>query len=81
MTWFYPSKGSNVINRSVTYNYLEDVWYTNTGFARTAWSDRGVYSNPFASRYYPNDLPTNLCPVFNSKIEFINVRKQKKNFF
>ena len=59
VTWFYPSKGSNVINRSVTYNYLEDVWYTNTGFARTAWSDRGVYSNPFASRYYPNDLPTN----------------------
>ena len=59
VTWFYPSKGSTVINRSVTYNYLEDVWYTNTGFARTAWSDRGVYSNPFASRYYPNDLPTN----------------------
>ena len=59
VTWFYPSKGSNVINRSVTYNYLEDVWYTNTGFARTAWSDRGVYSNPFAARYYPNDLPTN----------------------
>ena len=59
VTWFYPSKGSNVINRSVTYNYLEDVWYTNTGFARTAWSDRGVYSNPFASRYYPNELPTN----------------------
>ena len=59
VTWFYPSKGSSAINRSVTYNYLEDVWYTNTGFARTAWSDRGVYSNPFASRYYPNDLPTN----------------------
>ena len=59
VTWFYPSKGSTVINRSVTYNYLEDVWYTNTGFARTAWSDRGVYSNPFAARYYPNDLPTN----------------------
>ena len=59
VTWFYPSKGSQVINRSVTYNYLEDIWYTNTGFARTAWSDRGVYANPFASRYYPNDLPTN----------------------
>ena len=59
VTWFYPSKGSSAINRSVTYNYLEDVWYTNTGFARTAWSDRGVYANPFASRYYPNDLPTN----------------------
>ena len=59
VTWFYPSKGSQVVNRSVTYNYLEDIWYTNTGFARTAWSDRGVYSNPFASRYYPNDLPTN----------------------
>ena len=59
VTWFYPSKGSSTINRSVTYNYLEDVWYSNTGLSRTAWSDRGVFANPFASRYYPNDLPTN----------------------
>ena len=33
VTWFYPSEGSDYLDRSVTYNYLEQVWYTNTGFS------------------------------------------------
>ena len=51
VTWFYPSEGSDYLDRSVTYNYLEQVWYTNAGFSRTAWTDRGVFANPYGSSY------------------------------
>ena len=50
VTWFYASKGSSVINRSVTFNYLENVWYTNS-LARTTWLDRGIYDLPYATEY------------------------------
>ncbi len=58
VTWFYPSNNSQVLNRSVTYNFLENVWYTNSGFARTSWIDRGIYSNPYATEYKAADIPT-----------------------
>ena len=41
VSWYYCSSGSNVVDRVVTYNYLESVmlkkpiWYTGT-LARTA---------------------------------------------
>tara|TARA_R110001592_G_scaffold289408_1_gene558591 strand:+ start:208 stop:2046 length:1839 start_codon:yes stop_codon:yes gene_type:complete len=57
VTWFYPSKGSTFLDRAVTYNYQENIWYTNTGFARTAWVDRGVYGSPYAPSYEPTVLP------------------------
>ena len=59
VTWFYPSNGSSVLDKSVTFNYLENVWYTNDGFTRTAWIDRGVYGAPYAPKYYPTALPNN----------------------
>ena len=59
VTWFYPSNGSTFLDRAVTYNYLENIWYNNTGFARTAWIDRGVYNNPYAPNYEPTALPNN----------------------
>lgn len=59
VTWFYPTNNSNFLNKSVTYNYLENVWYTNDGFARTGWIDRGVYSAPYAPCYKPTTLPNN----------------------
>tara|TARA_R110000765_G_scaffold418090_1_gene521256 strand:+ start:184 stop:2031 length:1848 start_codon:yes stop_codon:yes gene_type:complete len=58
VTWFYPTEGSEVLNASVTYNYLENVWYTNTGFTRTTWMDRGIYANPYAVEYEATDIPT-----------------------
>ena len=42
VTWFYATESSNFLDRSVTYNYLEGVWYTNSGFVRSSWVDRGV---------------------------------------
>ena len=59
VTWFYATESSNFLNRSVTYNYLEDVWYTNDGFVRTSWVDRGTYSKPYATFYDPNSIPNN----------------------
>lgn len=46
--WFYPSKNSNVLNRYVIYNYLENSWYYGA-FGRTAWIDRGIFEFPIAA--------------------------------
>ena len=58
VSWYYCSSGSNVVDRVVTYNYLESVmlkkpiWYTGT-LARTAWSDSSIFDKPHAC-YYNN---------------------------
>ena len=58
VTWFYAGSGSDFLNKSVTYNYLENVWYTNDGFTRTSWVDRGVYPLPYAPEYDATAIPT-----------------------
>ena len=50
VTWFYSSKDSSYIDRNVTFNYLENTWYTNS-LARTTWLDRGVYQSPYATSF------------------------------
>jgi len=46
--WFYCSADSNVIDRYVVYNYLEQTW--NIGqLSRTAWLDEGIVAFPRAS--------------------------------
>ena len=58
ISWYYCSSGSNVVDRVVTYNYLETmlakqpVWYTGS-LARTAWADSSIYDRPHAC-YYDN---------------------------
>ena len=58
VNWFYCSSGSNVVDRVVTYNYLESVmlkkpiWYTGS-LSRTAWADSSIYAKPHAC-YYDN---------------------------
>ena len=59
VTWFYPTASSDFLNASVTYNYLENVWYTNNGFTRTSWVDRGVYALPYATFYSSTATATN----------------------
>ena len=59
VTWFYPTATSDFLNASVTYNYLENVWYTNNGFTRTSWVDRGVYALPYATFYSSTATSTN----------------------
>jgi len=57
VTWFYASEDSNFIDRCVTFNYLESIWYTNS-LARSTWLDRGVYQLPYATEYEPTSLGT-----------------------
>jgi len=58
VNWFYCTSDSNVVDRVVTYNYLESVmlkkpiWYTGS-LPRTAWEDSSIYDKPHAC-YYDN---------------------------
>jgi len=56
--WQYCSANSNVIDRYVIYNYLENVWYygdwTNYNGdyqGRTAWLDSSLRATPLAATY------------------------------
>ena len=55
ITWFYCTSTSTVVNRMVTYNYLDStpqrpVWTTGT-LARTTWVDSSVFGLPHATEY------------------------------
>ena len=60
VSWFYCSSSSNVVDRVVTYNYLESVmlkkpiWYTGS-LSRTAWEDSSIYAKPHACYYSNSD--------------------------
>ena len=60
ISWYYCTDGSNVVDRVVTYNYLETmlakqpVWYTGS-LARTAWADSSIYDRPHACYYTTTD--------------------------
>ena len=51
--WFYPSANSNVNNKYVVYNYLEDIWYYGE-MGRTAWNDSSLNQGPIAATYNQN---------------------------
>lgn len=65
LTWWYCSSGSNQINRSVTYNYLENVWHINSSIHRTTWTDVGAYNNPIGIEYFPNSTATYTVSTIN----------------
>jgi hypothetical protein len=46
--WFYPSAGSNWIDRYVIYNYLDNCWYYGN-LVRTAWLDTPLRPQPYAA--------------------------------
>jgi hypothetical protein len=62
ITWFYPSANSNYVNRSVTYNYGDQVWTTGS-LARTSYEDAHVFENPMATKFDINVAPTS--PTIN----------------
>ena len=50
--WFYPSSGSDEVDRYVVYNYLEKSWTigtTSDGFTRTAWNPAYILNYPIAA--------------------------------
>jgi len=63
--WFYPTAGSNVVDRCVVYSYLDStpqrpIWFTNASsiFPRTTWVDSAVFGLPHATFY---DAGTDTC--------------------
>jgi hypothetical protein len=46
--WFYCSSTSDLIDRYVTYNYVEQTWAIGN-LSRTAWLDEGIESFPRAA--------------------------------
>ena len=62
ITWFYCTSSSNVVNRSVTYSYLDStakrpIWFTNDSslFPRTTWEDSAVFGLPHGTKYNAGD--------------------------
>jgi hypothetical protein len=51
--WFYCSAGSNVVDKYVVYNYVEDIWHYGS-LGRTAWLDSGLRDYPLAATYTRN---------------------------
>jgi hypothetical protein len=64
--WFYPSKNSTQIDRHVTYNYAENLWYVGT-LARSSWADRGVYANPYAAEFDSSDTTATISTITGVK--------------
>ena len=55
INWFYCSSGATVIDRCVTYNYIEStpqrpVWTTST-LDRTTWQDSAIFGKPHGTDY------------------------------
>jgi len=59
INWFYCSEGSDLVDRVVTYNYLDSsakqpIWTTGS-LDRTAWQDSSVFNKPHATYYTSTD--------------------------
>jgi hypothetical protein len=71
--WQYCSSNSDVINRYVIFNYLDNVWYygdwstyTGTTFqGRTAWMDSPLRGSPMAAVYGTPGGTTNTLLVYH----------------
>jgi hypothetical protein len=70
--WFYPS-GKPLVNpsvqnnRSVVYNYVENVWSVMS-LARSSYEDASTYDRPYATEYNATAIPsaTNLSGATNT---------------
>ena len=59
VTWFYPSaSGTGEIDKYVTFNYVDKVWYTGT-LVRGAWNNASTKSYPLASSIRKRALGSN----------------------
>jgi hypothetical protein len=55
VSWFYCSSASDIVDKVVTFNYLDSskerpIWTTGT-LARTAWEDSSLFGKPHATFY------------------------------
>ena len=60
ISWYYATNGSDVLDRVVTYNYMESViakkpvWTTGS-LARTTWADSSLFGKHHATSYSTSD--------------------------
>jgi hypothetical protein len=55
--WFYASSSATEIDRCVTYNYEEKIWYTSS-LDRTSYTDAHLFDKPFAASFNITGVPT-----------------------
>lgn len=65
--WFYPSANSQINDRYVIYNYLDQVWYYGT-INRTFWSEHSQRNYPIAAFSIQNGY---LATAINSSVTTI----------
>jgi hypothetical protein len=70
VTWWYPTQNSTYVNKSVVYNYTNEIgqlalgnWYINNSSTsmRTSWIDSLIYPSPYATKF--NSASTGTFPT------------------
>jgi hypothetical protein len=69
--WFYCSAASNVIDKYVIYNHLEQTWYYGN-MTRTAWADTPLRGYPTALGYAPVTTTAQAVGLTGSTIYIAN---------
>ena len=69
--WFYCSAASNVIDKYVIYNHLEQTWYYGD-MTRTAWADTPLRGYPTALGYAPVTTLTQAVSLTATTINVAN---------
>ena len=73
--WFYCSSASNVIDKYVIYNHLEQTWYYGN-LTRSAWADTPLRGFPTSAGYAPVTTTTQAVSLTDTTINVAN----KSNF-
>ena len=60
--WYYCSADSDLNDKYVIYNYLENSWYFGN-MDRTTYIDNGVEQNPLASEYLSNSTANTFTQI------------------
>jgi hypothetical protein len=80
--WFYCSLEATVIDKYVTYNYVENIWMIGE-LSRTCWLDQGVFPNPKATTTdtsYVGVLYNHEVGVDNDESAMTNVFVESSDF-
>ena len=65
--WFYCSSASNVIDKYVIYNHLEQTWYYGN-LTRSAWADTPLRGFPTSAGYAPVTTTTQAVSLTDTTI-------------
>ena len=72
--WFYCSSASNVIDKYVIYNHLEQTWYYGN-LTRSAWADTPLRGFPTSAGYAPVTTTTQAVGLTDTTINIASKGK------